>query len=62
MLSEKALEGVNPAIVDKLFRQSTVQGRMAQPEEIASMAVFLLSPEASFATGVPFLIDGGLML
>ena len=61
-MSEKALEGVDPAIVDKLFRRSTVQGRMAQPEEIASMVVYLLSPESGFATGAPFLMDGGLML
>lgn len=35
-------------------------GRMGQPAEIASCAVFLLSDEASFVTGANWLVDGGL--
>lgn len=35
-------------------------GRMAQPEEIANVACFLLSDEASFVTGADWLADGGL--
>ena len=34
-------------------------GRMAAPEEIAKVALFLASEDASFATGAPFIIDGG---
>ena len=34
-------------------------GRMAEPEEIASLAVYLCSDEASFVTGAAYLIDGG---
>jgi NAD(P)-dependent dehydrogenase (short-subunit alcohol dehydrogenase family) len=34
-------------------------GRTAQPEEIASAALFLLSDEASFITGVALPVDGG---
>jgi len=34
-------------------------GRMASPEEIASLALFLCSGEAGFITGVDYLIDGG---
>lgn len=34
-------------------------GRMAKPEEIASMALYLCSDEASFITGSDFPIDGG---
>ncbi|MEQ8837244.1 MAG: SDR family oxidoreductase, partial [Lacipirellulaceae bacterium] len=34
-------------------------GRMGQPEEIASLAVYLASDEASFVTGANFEIDGG---
>ncbi len=34
-------------------------GRAAQPEEIARVALFLASDDASFATGAPFIIDGG---
>lgn len=34
-------------------------GRMAEPGEIASLALFLCSDEASFITGVDYPIDGG---
>jgi NAD(P)-dependent dehydrogenase (short-subunit alcohol dehydrogenase family) len=32
---------------------------MAQPEEVASLALYLCSDEASFITGVDYPIDGG---
>ena len=34
-------------------------GRPAQPEEIANAALFLLSDEASYITGVALPVDGG---
>lgn len=34
-------------------------GRMAKPEEVAGLAVYLCSEEASFVTGAAYLIDGG---
>lgn len=33
--------------------------RLAEPEEIADLAVFLASDKAAFITGVPISIDGG---
>ena len=33
--------------------------RIGQPEEVASMMVFLASDESSFCTGAEFIIDGG---
>ena len=35
-------------------------GRLGQADEVASMAVFLASDDASFCTGQPFIVDGGL--
>ena len=45
------------SIIDRMG----VFGRMAQPEEMAKMALFLASDEASFATGADFINDAGWM-
>lgn len=35
-------------------------GRMGVPEEFAAAAAFLVSPVASYITGVSLLVDGGM--
>lgn len=35
-------------------------GRVGQPADIASMAIYLVSPEAGFITGQNFIVDGGM--
>ncbi|MDC0000231.1 glucose 1-dehydrogenase [Porticoccaceae bacterium] len=37
-------------------------GRIGQPEDVAAMAVYLASDEASFVTGSAFTVDGALAL
>ncbi|MGB5368999.1 MAG: SDR family oxidoreductase, partial [Flavobacteriaceae bacterium] len=36
-------------------------GRMGEPNEIADLAIYLCSDEASFITGTDFPIDGGFI-
>jgi meso-butanediol dehydrogenase / (S,S)-butanediol dehydrogenase / diacetyl reductase len=48
-----------PGATEMLLARSLVP-RLGQPDDIASVAVFLASEEASFVTGADFLVDGGL--
>lgn len=41
------------------FAARQPMGRLGRPEEIAALAVYLASDEASFTTGVAHVIDGG---
>ena len=41
---------------------ATPAGRWAEPEEVAALALFLASDQASFMHGAPVLVDGGWTL
>src|SRR3981189_1137927 len=50
--------GREQEMFEKLSKSQPI-GRMAEPEEVASLALFLCSDEASFITGVDYPLDGG---
>jgi 2-keto-3-deoxy-L-fuconate dehydrogenase len=52
--------GKEQEMFEKLEKSQPI-GRMAQPEEVASLALFLCSEEASFITGSDYPIDGGFL-
>lgn len=55
------LKTVPQELLDK-FAKMTMLGRLAQPHEIASSALFLASDEASYVTGHVLQVDGGMRL
>ncbi len=52
----------NPKKARQDFIARQAMGRLAQPEEIASLATYLASDESDFVTGTLNLIDGGWTL
>lgn len=56
---QKQTQGIDPEELIKTRGNSNALGRIAQPEEIAHAALFLLSDEASFITGAALPVDGG---
>jgi 2-keto-3-deoxy-L-fuconate dehydrogenase len=52
----------DPVEARRMFVARQPMGRLATPEEIAPIAVYLASDESRFATGQPFLVDGGTMI
>lgn len=52
--------GKEMEMFEKLSKTQPI-GRMGKPEEVAALAVYLASDEASFITGTNFPIDGGFI-
>lgn len=56
----KNYAGQEEEIFDKLSKSQPI-GRMAKPEEVASLALYLCSDEAGFITGNDYPLDGGFI-
>ena len=54
--------GKSIAEVERAFIERQPMGRLGRPEEVAALAVFLASDEASYITGQAHLVDGGMAL
>jgi NAD(P)-dependent dehydrogenase (short-subunit alcohol dehydrogenase family) len=59
-LTEPLLSGIPPA--EEWWAAKTPLRRVAQPDEIASVVVFLCSPAANYITGQNIVVDGGMTL
>lgn len=55
---QKNYPGREKEMFEKLSKAQPI-GRMARPQEVADLALFLCSDEAAFITGVDYPIDGG---
>jgi NAD(P)-dependent dehydrogenase (short-subunit alcohol dehydrogenase family) len=56
----KNYPGNEKEMFEKLSKTQPI-GRMGKPEEVANLALYLCSDEASFITGTDFPIDGGFI-
>jgi 2-keto-3-deoxy-L-fuconate dehydrogenase len=54
--------GKSLAEVERAFIERQPMGRLGKPQEVAALAVFLASEEASYITGQAHLVDGGMAL
>lgn len=57
--SAKAFE--NPELAVENAGKATLMKRLGKPEDVASLALFLVSNEASWITGTAMTIDGGIL-
>jgi 2-keto-3-deoxy-L-fuconate dehydrogenase len=57
---KKNYPGKETEMFEKLSATQPI-GRMAKPEEIGALAVYLASDEAAFVTGSDYVIDGGFI-
>ena len=57
---KKNYQGREDEMFEKLSKAQPI-GRMAQPEEIACLILYLCSDEAAFVTGCDYPIDGGAL-
>lgn len=58
--NDPLLEGVTEEAVEQLIDRTVPAGRQSDPSEIAAAIAFLASDDASYVSGIAFVVDGGL--
>lgn len=56
------IRGVTPEAVDRAQLERVPLGRYGDPEEVAQVVAFLVSPDSAYMTGQALNISGGLMV
>jgi NAD(P)-dependent dehydrogenase (short-subunit alcohol dehydrogenase family) len=59
VISDMTAGGIANADWNRIWTENTPMGRFAEPEEMATCALFLCSPAASYVTGTVLVADGG---
>ncbi|MBD9527820.1 SDR family NAD(P)-dependent oxidoreductase [Paracoccus sp. PAR01] len=59
VVSDMTAGGIANADWNRIWTENTPMGRFAQPEEMATCALFLASDAASYVTGAVLVADGG---
>jgi len=55
------LKGISEAEIRKTFSEQTAVKQIGNPEDFASLALWLLSPHSNYITGQTITVDGGLV-
>jgi len=55
------LLGITPSEAREQYESETKMSKLGKPENLASLAIWLLSPQSSFITGQTISVDGGLV-
>lgn len=56
------LLGISPTEARTTFENQTKTGKLGDPNDLASLAVWLMSDKAAYVTGQTIVVDGGLVL
>ncbi len=59
--NKSMLLGITPTEAQTVFEKEIKVGKMGKPEDLASLALWLLSPYSRYVTGQTISVDGGLI-